>query len=155
MTLSLRLANAGDQSACEEVIRDSKIYERYFSQEGALRRVIAAAIEAGQLHVAVAESGDVAGLMRVVPKGFCGLYPYLALLGTGKAYQGRGVARFLLAELERMGREQGARKVALLVSDFNREAQGMYEHCGYYTVGLIPEAAKPGIGEYLMLKDIV
>ena len=47
-----------------------------------------------------------------------------------------------------------ARKVSLLVSGFNTDAQRFYRSHGYYEAGRIPSAAKEGIDEILMLKDL-
>lgn len=38
--------------------------------------------------------------MRIRAKGFCGLYPYLALIGRRTPGPRRGVGHFLLAEFE-------------------------------------------------------
>ncbi|MDL2293898.1 GNAT family N-acetyltransferase [Ruminococcaceae bacterium OttesenSCG-928-D13] len=154
MALTLRKALPEDLTACTAVLEGSEILERYYAGEGVLARMLAKAEAEGQLYVAGDEAGSISGLLKLVPGGFCGLYPYIALLAVGGAYRGQGVGRFLLAQAEAMGTADGARKLALLVSDFNAAAKAMYQRCGFYEVGLIPEAARPGIGEYLMLKDL-
>lgn len=47
------------------------------------------------------------------------------------AYRGRGIARALLAELERIAREHGCRAVRLDTSDYLTEAIGLYRTAGY------------------------
>ena len=81
MNLKLRKAEPGDLTACIPVFEDSAIYERYFKGDGRLERSLATAVERGELHLAVTDSGEIAGAMRVMPRGFCGLYPYLSLAG--------------------------------------------------------------------------
>lgn len=154
MKLSLMKAGEDRLQECREVFLDSLIYERYFSGEGRLERSLRTAADRGELWLAVTEENEIAGVMRVEMAAFCGLYPYLALLGTKSSFRGHGVGRFLMNELERMAREAGSRRVTLMVSDFNKEAQAFYRSLGYWTLGLIPDAAKTGIGEYIMLKDL-
>jgi ribosomal protein S18 acetylase RimI-like enzyme len=62
---------------------------------------------------------------------------------TGVAYRGRGAARGLLVEAERLARDHGR---TLLVLDTAEEegAAGLYEKMGYQLTGLIPDyALKP------------
>ena len=82
MQLHLRKAVQADLAACVPVFWDSDIYERYFKGDGRLERSLATAVERGELHLAVTEDGEIAGAMRVMPRGFCGLYPYLSLIGV-------------------------------------------------------------------------
>ena len=152
--LTLRLAEEADLPACEALDGDSLIHTCYFSEPGAFGRRLRNAQGKGQLYAAFTADGTAAGVMCVVPRGFCGMYPYLSLLNTGSAFRGQGVGAFLLEALERMGREDCARKVSLLVSGFNTDAQRFYRSHGYYEAGRIPSAAKEGIDEILMLKDL-
>lgn len=154
MDLTLRQAMMDDIEMCSSLGKNSLIYERYFDEEGSFTKSVRRGIENGQLYVAITRQGEIAGLIKVLQKGFCGLYPYLALISVGEEYRGGGVGSFLLSAFEQMGIEAGARKVALMVSDFNHDAKKLYERRGYRTIGLIPDAAKDGIGEYLMLKDL-
>lgn len=108
MELICRAAAQADLPACCNVFADSEIYERYFSAPGALARSLENALNAGELYVACGSAGEVLGVMRIRAKGFCGLYPYLALIGAAPRARGRGVGHFLLAEFEAMARVQGA-----------------------------------------------
>ena len=58
------------------------------------------------------------------------------------------------AKLERIARESGARRVTLMVSDFNEGGQRFYRRMGYWTLGEIPDATRTGIGEIVMMKDL-
>ena len=115
-----------------------------------LRRAVAQ----GELYLAVSEDGELAGAMRVVMTGFCGLYPYLSLIGVRDTFRGQGVGSFLMEHLEDMALRAGARRVTLMVSDFNQGAQAFYRSRGYWLLGSLPDAVKPGIGELVMVKDL-
>ena len=91
MELICRAAAQADLPACCNVFADSEIYERYFSAPGALARSLENALNAGELYVACGSAGEVLGVMRIRAKGFCGLYPYLALIGA--APRARGLQR--------------------------------------------------------------
>ena len=139
---------------CREVFLNSEIYARYFAEAGKLERILRRAAQAGELYLAVTDADEVAGVIRLNRCGFCGLCPYLALLGAKEGFRGQGVGRFLMDQVDAKVRAWGYRRVALMVSDFNAPARAFYERIGYRTLGLIPDAAMPGIGEYLMLKDL-
>ncbi len=154
MKLNFCKAEAAHLPLCAEMARGSQIEAVYFPQRGAFAALLQTALEAGQLYLALSEEGRPAGLVKIVPKGFCGLYPYLSLICTAPAHQGQGVGRFLLNQFEEMAKRQGSAKTALLVSDFNESAKNLYLRHGYREIGLIPNAVKPGVGEYLLLKDL-
>ena len=140
---------------CVDVFRGSSIWERYFAGGDRLQRSLTKACERGELWCALTPEGAIAGVMRVVPRGFCGLYHYLSLIGTSPSVRGKGAGRFLMQEFERMAREDGCLRTCLLVSDFNGHARDFYHSLGYWELGVIPDATKPGIAEHVMLKDLV
>jgi ribosomal protein S18 acetylase RimI-like enzyme len=47
-----------------------------------------------------------------------------------------------------------ADKVFLVVADYNPDAKRFYERNGYQQVGKIPDLYRPGVTEYLMVKDL-
>ncbi len=153
--MMLRLEKCGTvpPENCEEIFRNSAIYARYF-QGGGLVRSLERAAEAGELYLALDEEDKPLGAMWVSMRGFCGLYPYLKLIGVHADCRGKGVGAFLLAELERLARESGSRRVTLMVSDFNDGAQRFYRRMGYWTLGEIPDATRAGISEIVMIKDL-
>lgn len=65
------------------------------------------------------------------------------------ALRGQGLGRSLLAQVEQIGREQGARKVLLTTFEF--QARAFYERYGYRIVGVI-EDYPPGTNYYTMVK---
>lgn len=153
--MALRLEKCGPAvpEGCEEIFQNSAIYTRYF-QDGRLVRSLERAAQAGELYLAYDEDGRALGAMKVVLRGFCGLYPYLGLIGVHADSRGRGVGRFLMEELERLTLESGAKRVTLMVSDFNEGGQRFYERLGYWKLGEIPNASKEGITELVMIKDL-
>ena len=151
----LRLVKCGviPPENCEDIFRNSEIYSRYFQGDG-LSRSLERAAAARELYLALDETDRPLGAMWVSMRGFCGLYPYLKLIGVHADCRGQGVGSFLLTELERIVRESGARRVTLMVSDFNEGGQRFYRRMGYWTLGEIPDATRTGIGEIVMMKDL-
>jgi ribosomal protein S18 acetylase RimI-like enzyme len=155
MKLTLEKADESRLADCRKVFLASEIYDRYFKGEDRLERSLRTAAEKGELYLATAEDGrTVAGAMRVVMRGFCGLYPYLSLIGVKKDFRGERVGSFLMDRLEEMSRKSGAKRVTLMVSDFNTGAQAFYRGRGYRLLGTLPDAVKPGIDELILMKNL-
>lgn len=154
MNLKLEQAGANHLEQLPPVFMDSAIYDRYFAGTQRLQNALRWGVEKGELWIAVTDSGQIAGAMRVAKSGFCGLYPYLSLIGVHPAFRGTGAGSFLMDALERMAAEWGSRRVSLLVSDFNEGAIRFYQKRGYWELGLLPDASLAGIGEHILLKDL-
>ena len=107
MNLHLDTGTEACLAECYGVFENSEIFERYFANGEGLSRSLAAAVREEQLYLARSETGEIAGAMRAEWRGFCGLYPYLALLGTKDSFRGQGVGRFLLSEYHRIAKERG------------------------------------------------
>lgn len=137
-----------------EVFLDSVLYDRYFAQEGRLDGILAAAVDKGDLWLALDSHNEVVGAMQVELNGFFGAFPYLALLGVKKRFRGMGVGRTLLKVYEGVARELGFRKTSLLVSHFNPRAKALYQSMGYRKVGYVPDAILPGNHENIMVKTL-
>jgi ribosomal protein S18 acetylase RimI-like enzyme len=70
---------------------------------------------------------------------------YIDALATDPSARRRGVARALLAEAERMAREEGLRCVALDTALGNEPARALYKSAGYEEVAYRPAARRlPG-----------
>lgn len=156
MSASLILAPGGADRLpeCIEIFRGTAIWHRYFAEGDRLQRSLNRAVESGELWCALTPENEIVGVMRVVPRGFCGLYSYLSLIGVAPSARGRGVGRFLMGEFERMAREDGCHRTSLLVSAFNESAMEFYHALGYWELGAIPDTVKPGITEHVLLKDL-
>jgi len=153
MSLRLEKCTAAVPAECEDIFRNSDIYTRYF-QDGRLTRSLTSAAEKGELYLAYDETDRLLGAMKVSMRGFCGLYPYLGLIGVHADSRGMGVGAFLMGQLERLALESGAKRVTLMVSDFNTGGQRFYHRLGYRKLGELPDAAKEGITELIMIKDL-
>ena len=157
MELHLKQGYYKDIRFCDEIARDSVLYDRYFTGSYKTEDYIRAYFPdegRGRLYFAMTSREEKAGLMVISQNGFTNEFHYLALLCVKNEFRGQGVGAWMLHQFERMGREDGRRKVSLTVSDFNVRAFEFYKKNGYYEVGMIPNALTDGIGEHLMLKDL-
>ncbi len=67
-------------------------------------------------------------------------------------HRGKGVARALLAEMERRVKRRGAKKIVLQVNVLNVAAINLYLHQGYVLQGMIGSYYGPGRDAYFMDK---
>lgn len=155
MSLSLVPCPEGRTNECVGVFANSSIWDRYFAGGDSLQRSLQTAAGRGELWCALDADDNIAGVMRIVPRGFCGLYHYLALIGVAPGARGQGVGRYMMGEFERMAAADGCRRASLLVSGFNEGARRFYRSLGYWELGVIPGASREGIDEHVMLKDLV
>ena len=146
-----------DLRLCDEIARDSLLYERYFAGNHGVEDYIRSYFPddgRGRLYFAETPQGEKAGLMVISLNGFTSEFHYLALLCVKKEFRGQGLGAWLLQQFADMGRADGRRKASLTVSDFNTRAFEFYKANGYYEVGMIPNALIDGVGEHLMLQDL-
>ncbi|MEW6548840.1 MAG: GNAT family N-acetyltransferase [Spirochaetota bacterium] len=146
---------------CAEIASDSEIGRRYGFSAPVLAEKMSAALAAGAIIVVAEESlgsgaesaasGRITGFAWVDPRGAFGSSPYLKLIAVDSAYRGGGAGALLLGEYEKRTADIG-RVWTLLVSDFNERAAEFYLRHGYEKAGLLPDFAKPGIGEVVMIK---
>jgi GNAT superfamily N-acetyltransferase len=142
---------AADAPACAAMACRTEIGRRYGFEQGPLAETLAAAIaNGGELFLAELD-GTVAGFAWVDPRGAFSSAPYLRLIVVEESRRRAGVGAALLAEFEGRTASVG-RDWCLLVSDFNEEAQRFYERHGYRKAGALPDFARPGITEILMVK---
>ena len=154
MRVTIQRARPERLPEIREVFLDSALYDRYFSRDDRLDKILAEAAGKGDLWLAVNSRDEVVGAMQMELTGFFGAFPYLALLGVKKNYRGMGVGHTLLRVFEGVAREKGYRKASLLVSHFNPRARALYQSMGYKRVGYVPDAILPGIHENIMVKDL-
>ncbi len=149
--VTIRPMAVADAAACAAMVCNSVIGERYGFSPEPMTRTLRAAIESGgELFVAQA-AGTVAGFAWIDARGAFSSAPYLRLIAVDERARGSGVGAALLAEFE--ARTAGiGRDWCLLVSDFNLSAQAFYEKKGYTRSGALPDFARPGITEILMVK---
>jgi ribosomal protein S18 acetylase RimI-like enzyme len=151
MGLYVRTMAAADIPVCAAIACASEIGERYGFEPSALAAILGAAVDAGG-ELFVAESGGrVVGFAWIDPRGAFSTAPYLRLIAVDGSARGSGVGSVLLSEFEARTASVG-RDWCLLVSDFNERAQEFYERHGYNRVGALPDFARAGITEILMVK---
>ena len=154
MNVRITRADESRLRACHEVFLDSPLYDHYFTQEGRLDSLLADGIARRELWVALTTQDEVAGCMWIEPDGFFGAFPYLALLGVKKSFQGMGIGHTLVETFIGVSRSLGYRKCSLLVSHFNPRAKNLYQSLGFKKVGYVPDCILPGIHENIMVKDL-
>lgn len=157
MDVQIRDMEEADLGACAGMVTDSEIGLRYgFTLDG-MTLTLATALRASsqpgstqELFVAEADH-SVLGFAWMDLKGAFSSAPYLRLIAVDPRRRGGGVGALLLREFEARGEASG-RDPCLLVSDFNAPARAFYARSGYREIGVLPDFARPGIGEVLMVK---
>lgn len=153
----------GEIEACALIACESEIGRRYGFERASLADKMRNALASGALILAAREigetagaasapgAGDILGFAWIDPRGGFGSAPYLKLIAVDSGKRSVGVGSALMAEFER--RTEAIGKVWLLmVSDFNLHAIAFYEKHGYVKAGAIPDFAREGITELLMVK---
>lgn len=136
---------------CETALLKSTLGEKYFSKEGSAKQAIIEGIQQDGLYVALYEN-ECVGFFYLILKGAFHSFPYLHIISVKEEYRGKGIGSILLKKMEDIA-FQYANKVFLVVADFNMDAKRFYENHNYYQVGEIPSLYRPGITEYLMMKE--
>jgi ribosomal protein S18 acetylase RimI-like enzyme len=129
----------------------SVIGERYGFQPVTMAGTLRDALGKGGVLFVAECSGRLAGFAWIDPRGAFSSAPYLRLIAVDESIRGAGIGAALLAEFEART-AGGVRPWCLLVSDFNTAAQAFYRKHGYEQAGLIPDFARQGIAEVLMIK---
>lgn len=151
MNIIIEKGTPAHLEACEQAILTSTLGEKYFAAPGSARNAVLEALDSGEMYVALAD-GVCAGFFYVIPRGAFHAFPYLHLVAVAEAYRGKGIGKLLLDRAEELAFAM-ANKLFLVVADFNPAAERFYERNGYRRVGEIPGLYRPGIVEYLMMKE--
>lgn len=151
MRVKIRSMATADAPACAAMACDSAIGERYGFEPLAMAAALRSALSAGgELFVAEVDEA-LAGFAWIDPRGAFSSAPYLRLIATAPTFRSFGVGSALLAEFESRTVSVG-RDWCLLVSDFNTRAQAFYGRHGYRKAGELPDFARAGITEIIMVK---
>jgi len=136
---------------CKNAPVNSELGRRYFGREGNAEKAIREGVNQGTFYVALADEICV-GFAWYLPKGAFHSFPYLHIIAVNEAYRGKGIGKTLMEFMETLA-FANADKIFLVVADFNPEARCFYVKAGYKQVGEIPDLYRPGITEYLMMKE--
>lgn len=151
MNLVIKKANEKYLEDCEIALTQSTLGEQYFAKAGSARNAITEGLNQGNLYVALCED-ECVGFFYIIPNGAFHSFPYLHLICVKEEYRSKGIGSVLLEQMEEIV-FQTANKVFLVVADFNPEAKRFYERNHYCQVGEVPSLYRPGITEYLMMKE--
>ncbi len=152
MKTTIRAMQSLDITDCAKIARQSTVAEVYGFTEAGWTGDLAAALDAKESILFVAEwEGETAGFAWVHPRGAFQCAPYLRFIAVNPLFRGKGVGSELIREFERQTRHI-KRDFVLLVSDFNFEAQSLYAKLGYQKVGELPGFLVNGVTEFIMVK---
>lgn len=151
MNLIIEKASEKYTPDCEIALKNSTLGEKYFSKEGSAKQAVIEGINTGNLYVALHEN-ECVGFFYIIPKGAFHGFPYLHIISVKEEYRGKGIGSVLLKHMENIAFEY-ANKLFLVVADFNPDAKRFYEKHNYHQVGVLPSLYRPGITEYLMMKE--
>lgn len=151
MPVGLRAMTVEDVPVCAGMVCASVLGDRYGFRQEPLEKTLRSALDSGSLMTVAELEGQVVGFTWVDPRGAFSSAPYLRLIAVSGAARGGGVGAALMDHFEQSTRDIG-RDWVLLVSDFNTAAQGFYERLGYRKTGMLPDFARPGIAEIIMVK---
>ena len=151
-TISFAEGNEQHLKDCMDALCRSVLGEKYFSSPGSAENAIREGFRQGNLYVALIGE-ECVGFTYIIPKGAFHGFPYLHIIAIKEEYRDRGIGKALLDHSERIALEM-ADKLFLVVADYNPDAKRFYERNGYQQVGEIPNLYRPGVTEYLMVKDL-
>ncbi|NCC64172.1 MAG: N-acetyltransferase [Spirochaetia bacterium] len=150
--ITIRKLDEQDIDGCAHLSTSLALGVRYgFVKEQWIEKLKRAHQEKDNLLFLAEEQGRIAGFFWAHLSGAFLSAPYLRFIAVSPDFQGRGVGTLLLNEFEQQTRSMG-KDWFLLVSDFNTSAQQFYEKQGYQRVGILPDFAKEGIAEIIMVK---
>jgi ribosomal-protein-alanine N-acetyltransferase len=104
-----------------------------------------------------AVSGEAEGSERIVGYGGIALGDESADIHTIAVVEGfrrQGIARRLMARLERWAKDQGAKKFLLEMRVGNDEAKPLYESLGYSEISKRKDYYAPGMDAIVMMKSV-
>ena len=150
--MQIRQIREEDITVCAQLANALPLGKTYgFTVEGWIRKLTKARNEERNLLFVAEEESRLAGFAWVHTHGAFLAAPYLRFIAVDPSFQGRGVGTLLLKEFEELTRDL-KKDWFLLVSEFNIGAQQFYEKHGYQRVGALPDFAKEGVTEVIMVK---
>ncbi len=151
MSLMIRNMLLEESSLCSAIVCNSPIGIRYGFINEKISAELRKAAVSDDIIIVAENGGAIAGFAWIAPRGaFCSA-PYLRLIAVDEKVRGSGIGSALLKKFEECTKDTG-KDLFLLVSNFNKQAIAFYERYGYQRIGKIPDFARPGITEILMIK---
>lgn len=136
---------------CEEILLNSELGIRYFSQKGSARKTLEKGFIKEEIYIALDINHKCKGFIWFILDGIFHSFPYLHIIVVKKENRKLGIGKKLLEFFEDICFIDYT-KVFLVVADFNTDAKMLYEKIGYREIGSIPSLYREGITEYLMMK---
>ena len=157
MELNIRTMTQDETTVAATAVGDLPLLRKYGTDPTRLDRALSEALADPAMEVLFAEPSDrpgvCAGLLWFAPSGTFLMGGYLKLLAVNPSFQGRGVGRALVAELELRVSVQSS-KLFLLVSEFNHKAARFYESLGYLRAGRFEALVLPDTDEIVYWKRL-
>lgn len=136
---------------CIDAYKYSELGEVYYHSDTEMANRFKDGLKKGEIFVALDESKNCMGFIWIDLSGVFSGFPYCRVLAVKKEYRGIGVGSALMKHYENLGFSK-AKKLFILVSDFNCRAKKLYEQLGFVQVGVIPDLFKNGVSEIIMVK---
>ncbi|MDE3202330.1 MAG: GNAT family N-acetyltransferase [Acidobacteriota bacterium] len=152
-----RVAGAGDIAALVEMINAAFAVETFLEGPRTDAARLAAAMEAGEILMAVDESENPVATANIERRG---KRAYMGLFGVDPKRQGQGLSRMILEEAELRLRAEGVTAIDLTVLNLRQELLPIYRKLGFRETGTLPfhmdQKVKPGFECHLiaMTKEI-
>jgi len=151
MAIVIERMKKDDAYVSASIACHSLIGKRYGLGQESLSKRLVDAIETDEILLVAKSDEKMVGFAWIDPKGAFSSAPYLRLLAVDDTFRGQRVGSVLLEAFEESTLYVG-RDYVLLVSDFNEQAIHFYEKHGYVQRGSLPNFAREGITELIMVK---
>lgn len=151
MNIVLKKGSQAYASDCADALAESELGRQYFEREGSAKEAIQEGLERGTLYVALHQHQFV-DFAYYIPKGVFHSFAYVHLVVVKPGHRGKGIGKNMMAQLESLLFAKSS-KLFLVVADYNPDAKRFYQDLGYVVVGEIKGLYRPGITEYLMMKE--
>lgn len=147
ITLRTRPAESADAAGLAQLVRLNALFN---GASDSAEQIAARMADPRRVETALlAEIDDrIVGFatLRVVPTiFFAEPYAELTELYVAEGYRRRGAGRALVAHVEKLAREAGARQMLILTDFYNNAGQSLYRSMGYvhYDIALCKDLNKP------------
>lgn len=149
--IRFKRAEAGDVPALVEMINAAFAVETFLEGPRTDAARLSAAMETGEILVAISGEGQPVASVYVEPRGE---RVYMGLYAVDPRSQGEGLGRMLLEEAERRLRAEGIKAIDITVLNLRPELMPIYRRLGFEETGTLPfrmdQQVKPGFECHLI-----